>query len=159
MSKGGDTLFNHASLVVIPEYHMAAAVTSSGGSSMFNQLLAVRMLEQELWSAASLTGFFPTWFPLRRCLPRCRRKWRRYAGLYGAAGTSVPVVIEDSTVRITVAEGTPEQVSNTAGDGKFATADGSAFIRFAEEKNGHTYLYVEGISTVPGLGQTRQRTV
>ena len=154
MSKGGDTLFNHASLVVIPEYHMAAAVTSSGGSSMFNQLLAVRMLEQELLERGVIDGILPDLVPAPPVPAEMPEEMRRYAGLYGAAGTSVPVVIEDSTVRIPVAEGTPEQVFQYCGDGKFATADGSAFIRFAEEKNGHTYLYVEGISTVPGLGQT-----
>ena len=35
--KGGDTLLMHSSLIVLPEYNMAAAVTSSGGSSLYDQ--------------------------------------------------------------------------------------------------------------------------
>lgn len=143
MSKGGDTLFNHASLVVIPEYHMAAAVTSSGGSSMFNQLLAVRMLEQELLERGVIDGILPDLVPAPPVPAEMPEEMRRYAGLYGAAGTSVPVVIEDSTVRITVAEGTPEQVFQYCGDGKFATADRERFhpLRGGEKR---AYLSVCG---------------
>lgn len=42
--KGGDTLYYHAGLVVIPEYDMAAAVVSSGGASTYNELTATRIL-------------------------------------------------------------------------------------------------------------------
>ena len=40
--KGGDTLRYHAGLVVIPEYHMAAAVLSSGGASTYNEMTAAQ---------------------------------------------------------------------------------------------------------------------
>ena len=42
--KGGDTLYYHAGLVVLPEYDMAAAVVSSGGVSTYNQLAANQIL-------------------------------------------------------------------------------------------------------------------
>ena len=35
--KGGDTMLYHAGLIVLPEYGMAVAVLSSGGSSLYNQ--------------------------------------------------------------------------------------------------------------------------
>ena len=44
LTKGGDTLYYHAALVVLPEYHMAAAVLTSGGLSTYNQLAATRIL-------------------------------------------------------------------------------------------------------------------
>lgn len=50
LCKGGDTLNYHGSLVVLPEYNMSAAVLSSGGSSMFDQMLAVKLLVDELQS-------------------------------------------------------------------------------------------------------------
>lgn len=46
--KGGDTLFYHGSLVVLPEQNMAAAVVSSGGSSIYCQLLAEKLLMDRL---------------------------------------------------------------------------------------------------------------
>lgn len=42
--KGGDTLYYHAGLVVLPEYDMAAAVVSSGGVSTYDQLAANQIL-------------------------------------------------------------------------------------------------------------------
>ena len=44
LAKGGDTLYYHAALVVLPEYDMAAAVVSSGGVSTYNQLAANQIL-------------------------------------------------------------------------------------------------------------------
>ncbi len=38
--KGGDTMYYHAGLVVLPEYRMAAAVLSSGGVSTYNEMAA-----------------------------------------------------------------------------------------------------------------------
>ena len=42
--KGGDTLYYHAGLVVLPEHDMAAAVVSSGGVSTYDQLAANQIL-------------------------------------------------------------------------------------------------------------------
>lgn len=44
LSKGGDTVLQHATLVVLPEQKMAAAVVSSGGSSITNQMMATNLL-------------------------------------------------------------------------------------------------------------------
>ena len=42
--KGGDTLYYHAGLVVLPEHDMAAAVVSSGGVSTYNEMVANQLL-------------------------------------------------------------------------------------------------------------------
>ncbi len=42
--KGGDLSYQHASLIILPEEKMSAAVTSSGGSSMFDQMAAEAIL-------------------------------------------------------------------------------------------------------------------
>lgn len=46
--KGGDTLRYHAALLVLPEYHMAAAVLTSGGVSTYNELAAAQILADAL---------------------------------------------------------------------------------------------------------------
>ena len=45
ISKGGDTLAQHASLVVAPEEKISAAVISSGGASTFNQDIACALMD------------------------------------------------------------------------------------------------------------------
>ncbi len=44
LTKGGDTMNYHSSLVVLPEHNMAAAVISSGGVSATDQLIANELL-------------------------------------------------------------------------------------------------------------------
>ena len=59
LTKGGDTILQHATLVVLPEQKMAAAVLSSGGSSMTNQLLANKLLLARLKEKGTIKDIKP----------------------------------------------------------------------------------------------------
>jgi len=48
LSKGGDTFFQHASLVVAPDEKISVAVLSSGGESGFNEEMALELLDVAL---------------------------------------------------------------------------------------------------------------
>lgn len=48
LSKGGDTFFQHASLVVAPEEKISVAVISSGGDSSLNEEMALALLDVAL---------------------------------------------------------------------------------------------------------------
>lgn len=48
LQKGGDTLYQHGNLTVLPEHNISAAVLSSGGGSNFNALVAQALLEVTL---------------------------------------------------------------------------------------------------------------
>lgn len=48
LSKGGDTFFQHASLVVAPEEKISVAVLSSGGDSSLNEEMALALLDVAL---------------------------------------------------------------------------------------------------------------
>ena len=48
LSKGGDTFFQHASLVVAPEEKISVAVLSSGGDSSLNEEMALELLDVAL---------------------------------------------------------------------------------------------------------------
>ena len=58
LTKGGDTILQHATLVV-PEQKMAAAVLSSGGTSMTNQLLANKLLLARLKEKGTIKDIKP----------------------------------------------------------------------------------------------------
>ena len=45
ISKGGDIVFQHAGLVIAPEEQISVAVLSSGGSSLYNELMATALLD------------------------------------------------------------------------------------------------------------------
>ena len=45
LSKGGDTIFQHASLVVAPDEEISVAVLSSGGGSGWNEEMALKLMD------------------------------------------------------------------------------------------------------------------
>ncbi|WP_410768709.1 serine hydrolase domain-containing protein [Fontibacillus sp. BL9] len=155
LSKGGDTILYHASLVVLPEQNMAAAVLSSGGSSSTNELLAHELLLQALKEKGAIKDIkaeksFGT--PVKADMPSDITK---YSGYYGATGQQFKVVIKDGELSISVPSVPeyPEQKYVYTSDGSFVNQEGSSKINIVTEKNGRTYLWTREYANVPGLGQ------
>ncbi|MGB8454644.1 MAG: serine hydrolase domain-containing protein [Anaerocolumna sp.] len=157
LSKGGDTLFYHGTLTVLPEENMAVAVLSSGGSSVYNEVLAQEILLSALKAKGVISEIHPDKTftkPVKAIMPENQKQ---YAGVYGnTSGTSKITISDDGILTITstaLPEAGTQQFTYT-GDGKFYTADGSIYLSFEQARNGITYLYVSGYSNLPGLGQT-----
>jgi len=157
LTKGGDTILNHASLVVLPEQKMAAAVVSSGGSSLTDQLLANQILLHALKEKGTISEIKPEKSygkPIPADMPE---KWLDYAGTYGATNQLLTVDIDkDGTLSITTPQ-VPEYPAETyaySADGSFKNAAGTAMVDLVTEKNGRSYLWVRQYISLPGLGQT-----
>ncbi len=45
VAKGGDVMYQHASLIVAPDESISVAVLSSGGSSMYNELMSMALMD------------------------------------------------------------------------------------------------------------------
>ncbi|MGN7359811.1 serine hydrolase domain-containing protein [Paenibacillus sp. SAF-054] len=155
VAKGGDTILYHASLIVLPEQDMAAAVLSSGGSSSTNQLLATQILLEALKEKGAVKEIKPDKSfgkPVPASLPEDMNK---YAGYYGSTGQLVKVDLKEGIMSVTVPnvpEYPAEKYVYTA-DGTFVDEAGTAKLSFVKETNGLTYLWVRQYSTVPELGQ------
>ncbi|XID91909.1 serine hydrolase domain-containing protein [Paenibacillaceae bacterium WGS1546] len=156
LTKGGDTILYHASLVVLPEKDMAAAVLSSGGSSATNQLLATEILLHALKEKGEISEFKAEKSygkPVNADMPE---EWLNYAGMYGSTNQLMRADIsEDGELSITTPQVPeyPAEMYTYSADGSFMNADGSAKINFVEEENGRTYLWVRQYVSLPGLGQ------
>ena len=152
--KGGDTLYYHAGLVVLPEYDMAAAVVSSGGVSTYNQLAANQILISALaedgvtvdQTVKTLPAAEPATMPAEQL---------ENAGYYGTASVQYQVEITaDGTMTLSTMNyptTMPAQTFTYYSDGSFRDEYGS-YISFVEEDNGQTYLYQQAVSPLPGLG-------
>ena len=152
--KGGDTLYYHAGLVVLPEYGMAAAVVSSGGVSTYNQLAANQILINALaedgvtvdQTVAALPAAEPAAMPAEQL---------ENAGYYGATSAQYRVEITAGGTRTLSAmnypASMPAQTFTYYSDGSFRDEYGS-YISFVEEDNGQTYLYQQAVSPLLGLG-------
>lgn len=156
LTKGGDTILYHASLVVLPEHDMAVAVLSSGGSSTTNQLLANDMLLHALKEKGTIAEFKPEksyGTPVKADMPETLLK---NAGIYGMTNQLIKIDInkagEMSVSMVQMPEYPAEKYVYTA-DGSFISADGNTKVSFVTEENGRTYLWSRLYVSLPGLGQ------
>ncbi|QHQ60773.1 serine hydrolase [Anaerocolumna sedimenticola] len=157
LSKGGDTLFYHGNLTVLPEKNMAVAVLSSGGSSMYNQVMAQEILLAALKAKGDIDEIIPDVTYTKPVKSEMPENLRQYAGIYGSYGGTYKVTISNDgilTFNTLTTPAVPAQKFIYTGDGKFYYSDGSAYISFEKGKNDITYLNVSGYVALPGLGQT-----
>ncbi|WP_407944313.1 serine hydrolase domain-containing protein [Paenibacillus durus] len=156
LTKGGDTLLYHSSLVVLPEQDMAAAVVTSGGSSTIDRLLANEILLQALKEKGTIAEFKPEksyGAPVKADMPE---SVLQYSGIYGATSTSIKIDITEEGVMSITSEQSPDnpaQIFGYSADGTFRSADGNTMISFVTEENGRTYLWIRQYASLPGLGQ------
>ncbi|TCP65770.1 CubicO group peptidase (beta-lactamase class C family) [Baia soyae] len=151
LSKGGDLSLYAASLIVLPEKKMAAAVLSSGGNSVRNQLLASELLLQslkekgEIESIKSNKSFGK---PIKTKIPQDILK---QAGYYASNDRQFRIEFnKDGWISI------PEDLEMKywyTSDGSFINEEGTSKISFVTERNGRTYLWKRSYESLPGLGQ------
>ncbi|RKP58349.1 class A beta-lactamase-related serine hydrolase [Cohnella endophytica] len=156
LTKGGDTVLYHASLVVLPELDLAAAVVTSGGTSTTDQLLANEILLQALKEKGAIADFKPEksyGAPVKAEMPK---SVLQNSGIYGASGTTVNIDITEGGVMSITSEQSPEnptQIYKYSTDGTFRSEDGNVMISFVTKENGSTYLWIRQYASLPGLGQ------
>lgn len=155
LTKGGDTLRYHAALVVLPEYDMAAAVVTSGGTSTYNQLAATQILAAALAEeGVSVDQTIPA-LPETKPAP-LPAELKQYAGYYGSTSLQYHIELaDDGTLTMTCPTYptmVPAQTFTYCADGTFRDATGTAALSFVKEDNGEIYLYQKAVSALPGLG-------
>ena len=84
----------HASLITIPEHDISMAVLSSGGSSIYNQMFASKVLLEVLEDQGVIEEikedqtFTP---PVKVKMPT---ELNAYSGLYGTVGTTLDIQVK-----------------------------------------------------------------
>ncbi|MFC9708564.1 serine hydrolase domain-containing protein [Paenibacillus sp. NPDC056933] len=155
VTKGGDTISYHSSLIVLPEYNLAAAVTSSGGTSARDQFIASELLLSALEEKGIITERKPDksfGVPVKADMPK---EISTYAGIYGANNSVKKVEINAGkmTVSALTAPNNPAQEYTYTADGTFVNDKGTEKLKFVTEQNGRTYLWSRSYISLPGLGQ------
>ena len=153
VTKGGDTLLMHNSLIVLPEYGLSAAVSSSGGSSAYCQMLATSLLLDQLEEKGIITerlSALDSFTPAEQTALDADMK--QYEGLYGDSTSLMRLTMDDAgTLTLTNAYApTQAQTYIYCGNGLFKHETGALELRFIEQ-NGRTYLTARGYSAIDGL--------
>ena len=122
VTKGGDTISYHSSLVVLPEYNLAAAVTSSGGTSAKDQFIASELLLSALEEKGIITERKPEksfGVPVKADIPK---EISTYAGIYGANNSVKKIEMNTAGTNdciLTSASSDPAQKYTYTADGTF----------------------------------------
>ncbi|MGG4141515.1 serine hydrolase domain-containing protein [Paenibacillus algorifonticola] len=154
--KVGATLSYQSSLVILPEYNMAAAVISSGGASITNQFVASELLLSALEEKGIIKERKPEksfGVPVKADMPK---EISKFAGIYGGNNLVRKIKINKAgqmTVSSLTAPSNPVQEYTYTSDGTFVSDDGTEKLKFVVEKNGNTYLWSRSYISIPGLGQ------
>ena len=150
--KGGDTLYYHAGLVVLPEEDMAVAVVSSGGVSTYNELAGVQILMDAL-AEKGVTVEQSTALPEAQPAALPEGLAEEVSGAY--SGLTAMVTVSPSENGITLAAvaalGGNRMELTYYDDGSFRDAENTVRYRFVTEENGRTYLYEQTYTVLPGL--------
>ncbi|MDK8180510.1 serine hydrolase domain-containing protein [Paenibacillus sp. UMB4589-SE434] len=154
--KGGDTLMYHAALTTLPEHDISIAVLSSGGSSLYNSMLASNVLLEYARAKGIIKEILPEKTfeaPLKVDMPS---DLIAYSGLYGTVGKTVNLGIKNGEIDLPVLGNglLPPQKYVYTGNGQFKNNDGNVTLSFDQPKNGKTYLKLNAYINIPGLGQT-----
>ncbi|MDN4605174.1 serine hydrolase [Paenibacillus sp. F6_3S_P_1C] len=156
VTKGGDTMSYHSSLIVLPEYNMAAAVISSGGGSATDQFIASELLLSALEEKDVIKERKPEksfGVPVKADMPK---EISQYAGVYGGNNSVMNVDINKAgqlSISTLTAPNSPADEYTYTADGSFVNDEGTEKLKFVVEKNGNTYMWSRSYISVPGLGQ------
>lgn len=159
LTKSGDTQLSHSSIVVIPDYNLVAAVTSSGGSSSINQMLANHLLMEALKEKGIIRELKPTLSVEASEKVPYEKDPSEYEGLYGDSSKLLTVSISEEgtlTLALALAPSVQEKYYHI-GNGVFEASDSQTYrtrISFEKAANGITYIRTEAVANVEELGQT-----
>lgn len=154
--KGGDTSLYHGSLIVLPDQNIAMAVLSSGGSGALDQIMAQEVLLSALKAKGVIKEINPNKTFTEPAKAATAAAFEKYDGLYANYISVYKVEISDDGILSLSSALSPDSGTEKyiyTGDGKFYYADGSAYLSFANESNGKTYLYSSVYQNIPSLGQ------
>ncbi|MBN1068827.1 class A beta-lactamase-related serine hydrolase [Clostridium botulinum] len=157
LTKGGDTLAYHGSVICLPQYHLSVAVVSSGGTSGYDQAFGTSVLLQILKEKGIISKILPDVTLPNAKVADMSKEFTKYSGLYNASNAMAKVDVNSNgtlTINLTGGSKDSEQVFNYTDDGYFTSADGSCKCNFVEEKNGLTYLERKLYMNLDGLSQS-----
>lgn len=159
LAKGGDTLFYHSALIVLPEHNMAVAVLSSGGASLYNQIMAQEILlaalaEKNIIENIKEDKSFQQPVPVNISM-----NLKQYAGNYGTQGGVLSVEFNEKNQLIIwnpLLSKEHSQRFTHIGNGIYVIVNGKNYssIEFVKESNGKTYIRNQNYTVLPGIGQT-----
>ncbi|MBR7037922.1 MAG: beta-lactamase family protein [Oscillospiraceae bacterium] len=170
VAKGGDIIEQHATLVVAPEQEISVSVLSSGGSSMYDELMALSLVDIAL-EEQGITVEHPEPAQMET-LDTVPEQYLSYAGVYfNAEGVCTVAFPEGKYMEITSLTGTRRKVTQylytteddfVEMDGNIATgkavqAKDQTCLHFGQ-RGGRDYLLADSYMDLGRTGRYRSQS-
>ncbi len=153
LSKGGDSIYYHSQVMVLPEKNLSVAVTSVGSSSSMNQVLGQSILLDYMKEQGMISEIIEApknTAPVKSEVPE---DLKQYKGYYGNMSGVYQIQVKDDSLILSNAYAPDSKFTYIYnGDGTFKDAAGSETLSFTTEANGNKYLAGTSYVPVPGIG-------
>ena len=156
LSKGGDSMDYHSSLIVLPEEEIAMAILSVGGASIYNKIVGEEVLLTYLEEKGRIDRSgekFPSLLDLSKEEQSMPKELEGYSGYYANNSVIAKVTIEDKKMKVENLAQNMTYKLDYYRDGWFINRQSAIYMQVVQEKNGHTYLYLKQNQKLPGLGE------
>ncbi|MBP5192599.1 MAG: beta-lactamase family protein [Eubacterium sp.] len=177
MGKGGDVIYEHAMLLVAPEEKISVAVTSNGGSSALNAMLASELLKEALEEEGievndpEMRNFemvsdipeeylkYEGWYSykteatggvLKVTFPDKKYMHVEEVGINASSSADYILSTEGNFVEAEIDGETESETESKTEDIK--TVSNPKVLAFEDSANGQTYITVEKVDIYPELG-------
>lgn len=156
VTKGGDTLLYHGSIVNVPEYNISVAVLSSSGASDICQFLGEDIIKQYLKEKGVISNILPEKAFEKFEKTQMPAEMKEYSGLYMVRGGVAHIDVKDDGEMQIYAEGADESQKAKyyyTSDGYFTNDSNTEKCKFVKESNGHVYIRVKIYTGIQGVSQ------
>ena len=178
LGKGGDVVMNHAFLAVAPEEKISISVLTNGGSSSFNEALALELMDLVLEEKGiDIKENEPVENDIVSAIPE---SYDEYEGTYSTSGNNGGALVcniamvdhkymhvtyispfgEDESDFMLTTDGNFTELAYLLEEGKTEgahIANNPIKIKFTKWDNGKIYFSVETQKNVPGVGKTEYK--
>lgn len=154
MEKGGDSVFYHGELLVIPEYDLSVAVLTSGGSSAYGEIFSHYLAEEFLKEQGKLSeetiDSVATKYTVNKT--KVPDDLKIYDGYYTSMAGTYQVKTTANAIKLVNLSAPDMTMKFTySKDGYFVYPGGVQALKFVTE-NGKKYMMAGTYSTLPGIG-------
>lgn len=153
--KGGDSLFYHGSLMVLPDQDLTVCVLSVGGASIYDNIFAQLLTTTYLTEQGTVTeealSAVPKKYELKSKKTAVPKSMSDYNGYYVSTAGTYKVKMAKNGLKL-VSLSSPDTTMNFyyRKDGYFVFSGGAQALKFVTQ-NGRKYLMVGSYSKLTGI--------
>lgn len=156
-SKGGDTMLYHSFMIVLPEHNIAAVVLSSGGTSLYNKIIADSLISDVLKKNNSNLSYNTSKLSVKTDINSTPVDWDNCNGYYAIMNQLMKISISKDGELLIESSINPNQSEKYvySHNNSFINQNGISSLTFYSESPDSIYVISDNNLIFPGLGENK----